>query len=257
VKRVAPDLERLMWLIAEESDTAAMTEFGERFPELRGELAKRMSMVHALRVAGKTAAAPRESIPRFAPPKPSSGFRSDRVLWMAGAFAAVAVALGSYSLTSRLLGSPSLPDAPPAVERTVVHPPEGNPRVAVPDSSAQELGPPAMPGPPEAIVRASERPRTIRMDGVPLLVALEAIASEAGMSLEIAPGMPNPEISVSYEGIGVVEILQDLGRRHGFTPFDQGTGSILVIPAVDARSSGGAEEPGPSGRSGNTPAQRL
>src|SRR5690349_8339480 len=94
MRRIAPEVERLMWLVAENRDPKAIADFELRFPELKGELAKHMAMVSGLRTAGKKT--PPHSIPRFVP-RYAHVQRRPTGLYVALAFVLGAMAFGSYA----------------------------------------------------------------------------------------------------------------------------------------------------------------
>jgi hypothetical protein len=48
---IAPDLDKLMWNIADSGETAAAESFQKRFPELKHELSKRMNLVQDIKKA--------------------------------------------------------------------------------------------------------------------------------------------------------------------------------------------------------------
>jgi hypothetical protein len=85
-----------------------------------------------------------------------------------------------------------------------------------------------------------DKPQTVRLDHVNLLTALDAIAMQCRLHLEVAPDMPNPDIRLDAEGKSGLQILQDLGNQYGFSAFDQGNGNVLIIPARE----NGEVEPG-------------
>src|SRR5690242_17887642 len=98
MKHLPAEIERLMWLVAEGSDSRAIADFEARFPDLKHELSKRISMVRSLKSAGKTVHT--DHIPRFVPrvaaPRPMFG----RSMYIAFAVMLGALAFGSYSVTA-------------------------------------------------------------------------------------------------------------------------------------------------------------
>jgi len=78
--------------------------------------------------------------------------------------------------------------------------------------------------------------QVVKMRDVPLLTVAKLVAAQGGLSLEIAPGMPNPSIHVDYQGVNAVYILKDLGRTYSFTPMLSDDNSVILIPAVDKNS---------------------
>lgn len=229
MKKVAPDIDQLMWTLAEARDMPAIAEFEQRFPDLRLELAQRVAMVGGLRGARFEEGRP---APRFQPSRPPAPLWSKPLL-LAGGFAVLLVfAWGAYSGTRVLLAS-----------RTGVVPAAAIQHVGVQEPVAPEPDPAALPVTPNpvpgAVAAAPHTPPylvriSIRIEDAPLHTVLAAIASQSGLSLEIAPGMPNFTVSAAYNDQVGVQMLQDLGRRYGFSVLGQGENRVLLVPAVDA-----------------------
>jgi hypothetical protein len=66
-----------------------------------------------------------------------------------------------------------------------------------------------------------------------LSLVVQAVAQQGKFAINIGPGLADPVISVDYQGLNSIEILQDLGRQYAFTPFDQGDGTVIIVPARD------------------------
>ena len=227
MKRVPPELDSLMWTLAEQGNDRAMDEFGERHPELRSELLHRISMVKGLRGEKKRTADPPKAIPRFVPRETQSG----SPMVVVGGLVLCAVAALAY-LTTVLL-SPVQPT------RRVEHPKEGLPKIVVPAPSLNqpvvikgETKPPAPPveepSTEPALVKGS-----LKIDNARLLDVIQLISGTCKIRIDPAPGMPNPEVMVNYSDKNAMEMLADLGAQYGFTPLNQHDGSILVVPARD------------------------
>jgi hypothetical protein len=242
LKRISRELDDLMWLVAEGEDPQAIAEFEARYPDLRPALARRIAAVEALRAAGKSRRRS-EGIPPFRPRRPQPVWMSPRVAAAVGGLALFALAGASYLVTSHVFGS-----QPASVVAHMAAPPETvlpEPAITAPPP-ATEVVPPADPagvfaeaGDLEIAPGPPNRPlQEIRIDGAPLLTALEAVAELSGLRLEIAPGMPNGVVSVRSGGRTGLEVMQELGREHGFTAFYQGGNTVLLVPAVDGASAG-------------------
>lgn len=261
--RIAPDVEKLMWMVADSADPQAIADFESRFPELRYELSKRIDMVRELKSSRRLGKSPGQT-PHFRPsPAPSpSGTR-----WkLALAFAALsALAFGSFFVTRSYFGFAKQSEPTTTIVRQ--SPPTTTPSVVSPKPVPQVQPTP----PPSTDSHAEETPsslapwdrlQTIRFEKIPLQDALRAIAAQSGLKLEIAPGMPNPLIKSDYRGMTGLEILADMGPQFGFTAFHQGEGQVIVIPARDSSAdalggdrnetpdSGTAVRPEPAGRDG-------
>ncbi|HVT13821.1 MAG TPA: hypothetical protein VHE55_16280 [Fimbriimonadaceae bacterium] len=236
MKRIAPDVERLMWLIAEERDPRAIADFEARFPALRYELAKRISMVGDLRKSPKT---PPHDIPRFVPRSGATMPQAvNRSIYVALAFVTAALAFGTYAAKSMLNQKP--PTLPPVPPVNVSQPTTGNdePLYTKPGPGKATVVPPVEdthPTQPPQYADASDKnpllhPIFFKNVRAPLDAALIQICKQAGLTYEMAPGMPQIEIEMNYDGEAAGDILADLGRRYNFTPYPQEAGSLLFIP---------------------------
>jgi hypothetical protein len=234
VKKIPSDVERLMWLVAEDRDPRAIADFEARFPDLRFELSKRISMVNGLKKAGR--AVPPHDIPRFVPRFAQPAPVRNRSLYVGIAFAVCALSFGAYSALS-YFNRPSLP----AVQVPLVNtePPRGVSPQIEPDSKGQpgstdsgSKNPDPVPeaGPAVAEADPLEKPITLNVERAPLEAAIELICMKAGLKYEPAPGMPQVEVTMSYTDMPARSVLDDLGRKYGFTALAQERGKILLIP---------------------------
>jgi len=252
--RVAPDVDKLMWYVAESADPQAVADFESRFPHLRYELSKRIDLVRGLK-ASKKIAATSGSIPAFHPPLSRAHSTSMRWKWSVAAVGLSALAVGSFVVTQRLMSGPAETTPAPVVRLTTpttVNPqlvPENGtkrdegPGIQVPESNGAEGVQPPNDEPVE--VSPWLRPHTVKFERLGLANALRAIASQCGLKLEMPPDMPNDEIVLDYRNMNAFEILADMGPRFGFTAFDQGGGRVLIIPARSDDPEIGGTEPRP------------
>lgn len=257
--RIAPDVERLMWMVAESADSVAVQDFESRFPELRYELSKRIDMVRELKASRKIGSNP-GFIPRFeAPSKVAPPIARWKLT--VGAVAMAAIAFGSYYGTQSYMASrvPRPPTAqssldqpalPPAIRNNIQVAPRVDPDVVEP--SNPQSGPTDVPS--ETGVAEWDQPQNVKFSRIRLKDALVAIAAQSGLKIDMGPGMPNPEIQAEYRGMTGIEILADMGAQFGFTPFSQGNGQVIVIPARDERADAGQD--GVPKREGNEPQNR-
>lgn len=232
--RVPVDVERLMWLVAESNDPAAIQDFESRFPAFAAELAKRRRMVSNLKHA-KANGAVSERIPAFTPREPRATPAS-RGTWIAGGLALAALAVASYSATNWMTNKPKpFPKPEPAVTTPVKAPylvvPKQveTPKQPVITPEQRQDPPPVVATPPSN----QEMPKDLKLSNTSLLAALRMIGDQAGYRVDIAPGLEDQQISIDYEQVTTSEMLKDLGLRYGFTPFNQGDGTIIIVPAVD------------------------
>src|SRR5687767_9309135 len=112
-RKIAPELDELMWTLAERRDTAALDEFVERHPHLKGEMGKRLALTNSLR--GAYSDAKPTSIPRFRPsPLPAPIWT--RPLALAAATVLLgAFAFGSFVVTRNLASNHNEPAQGPNI----------------------------------------------------------------------------------------------------------------------------------------------
>lgn len=248
--KIPAELDELMWTLAEVDDPAAIDEFGERHPELRGELVKRLQMVRGLRGARPrhplaspdVAFRPSANAPRYAPTP--RWLAPAAAVFVLGSVVFATVAVTTYinrqNQTART--QPSEPANPTDTNSAVTSSSTGNP-----DSNSTTAGPEQQPpqNPPIEQPKAPgpfDRPITVVASRISLSQALDLIARQAGVTLTSAPGMPDFEIAADYRNVSTIVILQDLGRNFGFTPMIQSEREALLIPATDP---GAPESPRP------------
>lgn len=237
MRRIAPEVERLMWLVAENRDPRAIADFEARFPELKPELAKHMAMVSGLKTAGKKA--PPHSIPRFVP-KYATVQRRPTGLYVALAFVLGAMAFGSYAgYTVWTKPKPAPPvsiHVEPPPEETSTHPVNStNPdKVQPKEPEQQEPEPEHNAPPPEEAPSEYQDPLmklvTFDVESAPLKAAILMVCKSAGVTAEIPIDLPNEAASLQCRDMPAIDVLQELGESHGFSVFPQETGKILIVP---------------------------
>ncbi len=229
MSRIPPDVDRLMWALADDPEPNALDEFERRYPAYVGELGKRIDMVRRMR--GTPLKPDRHGpVPPFRPVPTATDWT--RPAW-AAAFGVLLLALAaaSYFATRWYLRREAAnpvpiveqpPLDPPSVPDIVFAPPRRfeAPRPAEPRSETEQLA-----------------PLSIRLEGVPLSVALRAVAEQAGLRLVLAPGFDRIDATVDLDlrEVRPMEAFEMLGRQHGFTAFYQGNREVLVIPAAPSR----------------------
>jgi len=231
-QRIPPDVERLMWLVAESHDPSAVADFESRFPELKQELARRRRMVSELKGAKGASA----SIPVFQPRSTGSQAPRTKQILIGGAFALAALAAASYSVTKWMLTP--VPKPPVVTPVRTDSPMNVVPPVVYKQPQKQDNPAPVNQQPvqhPETTPTQSnvEQPKTVKMSNTSLVAALKMIGAESGYSVEVAPGFHDQKVTLDYENETASAIFKDLGMRYQFTAFDQGDGTIIIVPAVD------------------------
>jgi hypothetical protein len=252
LKKIAPEIEALMWTLAETGNQQAVEEFEVRFPHLRLELAKRSVMVRSLR-QNRPDPGPSPTIPHFTPAPPQRPAPAKAHYALTCAFAAIAASALGYTLYSDSRPKPVVLTPVPAVNLGPVQTPQpvvsnslpNPPRPVsptVPDSPPKTSRDVPGTSPPmrDALEPKWNKAQTVSMRKVPLLMIARLVAKEGGLSLEIAPNMPDPSIDVDYRQVSAADILKDLGRTYSFTPMLSDDGSVILIPAVAQANTGGA-----------------
>lgn len=242
MSQAPPEIEALIWSIAETGDAQAVAEFEARFPNYRLELLKRVNAVQELRKAkGDIPARPALFVPT---PKPPAWARFGKA--GVASVALVGVAFASFWGSGRLFGAqaPSMgqgqqPSTRVAEVRTAgaqgANPTKGAMRETMNQDGDVKTTLPTNPTPipPTRLPTPDEKPLTIHVERANLLTLLDGLAQQVGWQMEIAPGTPDPEVRVDYDQVPAVQILQDMGKRFGFTAFDEGNHKILIVPARD------------------------
>lgn len=252
MKGIPRDVDQLMWTLAEARDAKAQLEFEERFPDLKYELANRISLVRNLK-GSKPGPQAGDAPPAFIPPRsnppPSLNWR-----WsFAAALMIAALAFGSYAGYRAFRSVPTQPTPEPGSVRV-----EGfrDAPIRRDDAQAQPPIANAIPQPQGNLPNGSStEPIVVSCSGeeVKLVDALDQIAKKAGILIEVAPGFPDKTITFKYANWNVDSILNDLSLRFGFSVFQQSDRHYLVIPAVEgepavnsAPADGSAKDSGSS-----------
>ncbi|HWA84033.1 MAG TPA: hypothetical protein VG820_11385, partial [Fimbriimonadaceae bacterium] len=180
---------------------------------------------------------PPHDVPRFVPRSGAAMPRpANRSAYVALAFVAAALAFGSYAAKSML--THKQPDLPPVPVVTLTDPTrhDSEPAYTKPGpGKATEIPPTEAPRqiqPQPAVDDKNPLLHPIFFKNVraPLTAALVQICKQAGLAYQMAPGMPDIEIEMNYDGEAAGDILADLGRRYNFTPYPQEAGSLLFLP---------------------------
>lgn len=222
-----PSLDELMWLIADEGDASTVESFGRRHPELRSELLHRVSMVRAMKGTRPAPATPafamREVVESPAPPNP----------WLVRlGFAAglAGVAFASFWITRQVSPPPQVVIQQPAQVTQAA--PQEAPPIVQPNPAPEPVIPAPQPSPANPPSQLWMRPVTIQSENTTLFAILNELQANLGLIVTIAPGLENSTVAATYTNVPAIEVLRDLGRRLGFTVFEQTDTEVLIIPAV-------------------------
>ena len=247
-----PEIDSLMWQLAESEDAAALEQFGEKYPDYKVEMTRRLKMVRGLKGARPEKAAKNRD--KFMPSPRMRSYGSPRwvmpvvVLGVLGSvvFATIGTmrfvdSLGkkqgseSNEPVSGLVGS--------GLDQEQLKVGQGNSTTMEQETQAEPLKPQVPPTPFDTRV-------TVVASRIRLSDALQDIAAQAGVSLEWAPGMPEIEIAVDYRDVPAKDVLQHLGNTFGFSAVPQSTRSALLIPAVDRNRENPVPNVGSSSEAG-------
>lgn len=229
MSKVPQDIDRLLWSVAEDGSPRAIADFENRFPQFKIELGQRIRALHALKGAKPRSGV--DSIPRFA--MTSSSNAPKRWVYALGMGALAALGFGSYLWTAKMVRpvEPATPATVSSVLPSTMPPGAGNdmsPKVV--PHSVQPSG--TQPNPP-LVAKQGPKLFSLRMKEAPLEAVLAAIGIESGLKVHIAPGLVSSDIEIDFPEMSGMQMLAQLGQEHGFTAFDEGGGSVLIIPARD------------------------
>jgi hypothetical protein len=249
MNRIPPDVDRLMWALADNPEPNALDEFERRYPAYVGELGKRIDMVRRMRGTPLKPDANRP-VPPFRP-VPAAPEWSRPVSAAAFGLLLLALATASYFATRWYL-RPEPPSPVPVVEHPRLERP-GVPKVVYAPPKRFEAPRPAEP----KSETEQLAPLSIRLERVPLSAALGAIAEQAGLKLVLAPGFERIDATVDLDLAEVrpMDAFEMLGRRYGFTAFYQGNREVLVIPAAPSDPSAPEGQPPREGQPAERPDQ--
>lgn len=230
---IPPHLDEQMWRLAESGDDVAQMEFKNQHPHLSAELMKRISLVKNL-VKAKPHI---KGTPRFTPSR-KMVTQGDTPRWLifsatillVCAFAFASYAGYQYFTTGKKdqtsVVSNDTKDLPPRINNASdVKQPGIN-------QSTEPVNEPEATTDEPKQVEPMEREVVIVSSRTLVSTVLRDIANQTGITLDLAPGFEDVEVTVDYRGVPAREALQDLGRTAGFTAFEQSPNSVLIIPAV-------------------------
>ncbi len=232
MRGLPPEVDRLMWAVAENPTPTALDEFGQRYPQYRSEMLRRMEMVKGLRSEVRPQqAGHRSEIPKFQMREVSPSGPPRGVFLVAG-LSIAAIAAASYTAFSGMRTPPArpkvafvprvneeLPKAPPIYYRNP-SPPPPTPQPVEPTAVAEQT--------PQYL-----KPRSFHVRTASLMDALSLVTANTGIHLEAGPGFVNQSVTVDYDNVDTVSILRDMAKQFGFHISDEGGGNFLAIPVPD------------------------
>ncbi|MCU0315351.1 MAG: hypothetical protein MUC92_02030 [Fimbriimonadaceae bacterium] len=258
--KVPPELDDLMWKLAETDDPQALEEFGDRYPDFRQEMAQRLRMVRNLK-----GAKPSAKVDRFVPKAEVVPYAEPTPKWMVPAaifMGVVSIAFATYAVTT--FAQSQARQEPPVAQNSQQQPPTTPSDDDYLKKDRSTLDPndpgqvPAQPTNPNPGVASQVPPAfkirvTVRGTDVSLMQMLQSVAAQAGIQLEIPPGFVDQRINCDYQNSEALAVMQDMGRNFGFSAFVQGDRTVLLIPArspdpdTSERPSSGSSSPASGG----------
>lgn len=224
---IPPEIDELMWAIAENDTPDAVYDFEHRFPKYQQELMRRIKTVSALKSQGKTV--PSREIPVFQA-RPVALDRKP-IQWLG--YAAVSLAVISTAVLAATRNQPA-----PVAKPDQVNPdsPKAIPEVPIasPSKPIGQATPPVDPAknPPPQPSNQFKKSDLI-LEVTKLHDAIQLIAASGEVTVTIAPGLENPDVQVNFTQMTAMEMLSALGRDYAFTPVIDGEKHILILPVKD------------------------
>jgi len=230
VKGIPPEIDALMWSLAEEGGPVAQAEFEARHARYGPELTRRIRMVAELRQAGKSPVHRPTFTPRPVKVAPTPRWAVVSVVGLAvvafGAVTYVAVSSGEKPKTVIQQDPPQKTPEPPKPQTTYT-PPFHDPIV--------NNIPPEVPQDPPKKVPAYMKPRDIKIEQTSLTTAIALVAQGSGLQVTVAPGFEDRQVTLDYRGLNAIDTLHAMGEQYGFTVLQEEEGHVLVVPARPAQ----------------------
>lgn len=235
MKGVPPEIDALLWRLAEDGSATARAEFELRHARYGPELTRRIQMVAELRQAGRTMA----RRPAFTP-RPTRTMPPPR--WAVGS--ALGLGVLAIGAVAYVIASPSERASPtPSVKpQTVV----GPPKTVLPSPPIDSTAIEPKETPPQTEVATEEpkpnqtpkyrMPRDTHISDTALTSAIQLVAAGGGLDVTVAPGFEDRKVSFDYTGLDTVDTLKAMGNEYGFTVLEEQEGHFLVVPAREQPS---------------------
>lgn len=226
--------DEFMWMLAEQGDEKSIQSFLKRHPEDEIELMHRIKMVRGL--VGMRLPEADLPVPKFAAREvrelPSAKPKFSLAL---AACAICAIGFASYQATSWALNRDDIAKSPALVQPQPEPAETAHAKPSLPEGfdPNQNVVPPPE-NPPPAQVYLYRLPVSIDLQNATLGEIFSEISRQTGLTIEIGPGLPATTYNVRYQGFSALDLLQDLGGRANFTPFEQSPTKVLIIPARPA-----------------------
>lgn len=235
MKNMPPEIDRLLWAVAEDPSYEAADEFVQRYPQYAGELARRRTLVSGLKKGRPESKRAERSVPQFRP-RTQTAPAPRWALALVATMILGSIAIASYTLTSMANGQKPKPKPESGPTVANVTPQPVPKQYETPAPTPKEDPEPKPESKPEEGINGELPPSVgmvnLSVRGADLESSLVLLGEEAKVSVIVAPGMPKTSIDADYRNVPLNQVLIDLGHKYGFTPFDQGDGSIIIVPAT-------------------------
>lgn len=231
---IPKEIDELMWTIAEGNDPGAIEEFGNRYPNLREEMLKRMKTITALKSGNRL---PRSTpVPTFQNPH----VRPANWKWIGASFAVTILAVTAFGIWKSIPRASSLPTVNPVNVESATFPGDSGVVYTNNEPKVKETLPVDEPnnGTLPLAQPGSEAPKpqslkSMKIESAPLQVAIQLIATEGQLTVTISPGLANPTIKVDFQNMAPLDMLKALGEQYAFTTILDGDHAIIIIPKKD------------------------
>lgn len=230
MKGIPPEIDALMWRLAEEGGPVAQAEFEARHARYGPELTRRIRMVAELRQAGKTVPVHR---PTFTP-RPVRVAPTPR--WAVfGSVALAVVAVGAISYVAASAGekpkAPVVQQNPPTPEPSNPAPVNETPKLPIEPKTPVVVDNTPVETPDEKPTPDYLKPRDVKIADTNLTAAIMLVGQGAGLQVTVAPGFEDRKVSLDYRGLNAIDTLHAMGEQYGFSVLQEEEGHILVVPA--------------------------
>jgi hypothetical protein len=248
--KIAKEVDAMMWDIANTGDFQAIENFKKQFPDLHGELSRRVLLLKDLRKAKSLQVAP-VTRPAFVPKAKIRHYVSWPAVGLATLSLAVAATATVKTISSRSSGDGCCAESngPHLVNTSIRHfpqkrllrsPDDRPPRphtIPVDSQKPTNFGSPAtaMPPPMQGSLTKSDgagEPVRLRvaLKEASLSEVIHAISATFKLDIQTAPGLPNPSVDIDEQDTDGRGLLDRLGRKYGFGVISEGTNSVLLVP---------------------------
>lgn len=254
MSQIPSAVDAMIWKLAETDDVAAQADFVSQYPELKDELSRRAALVRRLKDYPRH----QPRLPRFTP-NAAPVVTAGHPRWLVPA--AVAVVLGGLAFATyagvTYVRSTQAPDVTaPAAPAPVTEPHAKHPdrisHMAQPGGVAPSTPqtPPVNNAQPTYATRW-DTPVSFEAKDATLAAVVLAISSGAHVSIKLAPGMPNPKVTLSATKQRAGSVLEELGKKYGFGVLYETDKYAVLIPLTpDSAPAPGQKEETPQNPSG-------